>query len=140
MKQTLHRLQRLERLRAIARQTAAIEAAEAEAGRAQLAALADRTGRLAADYARAGDATDGAALVQVARFAGSLQGLCRATRADAKRAQAIADQRMTALAEAERRRAAIEDRITAARAQIAVRASKPTLTARKSRIEPWHET
>jgi hypothetical protein len=136
MKQAVQRLQRLERMRAIARQTAAIEAAEAESKRAQLAALADRTGLLAADYARADHAFDGAALVQAARFAGSLQNLRRATSGDSARAQVIADQRMVTLAEAERRRAVIDDRLTAARAKLAAKARVPALAARKT----WHET
>ena len=50
-KRRLARLKRLEAVRAVARQAAAAEAAAAEGTLAQLIALAERTGRIAADYA-----------------------------------------------------------------------------------------
>ena len=53
----LRRLHRLEKVRAIARQTAAREAAEAEGTLAQLRALAERTAQMAEGYrAKAGPA------------------------------------------------------------------------------------
>ena len=106
----LLRLQRLERLRAHAMQTAALESAQAESTLAQLEALAQRTARLAADYTQRGGARDGAALRQVARFAGGLQGISASTLLDAGQARRLADAKRTALAEAERRRAAAQDR------------------------------
>jgi hypothetical protein len=109
----LLRLQRLERLRAYAMQAAALESAQAESTLAQLDALASRTNRLAADYARRSGASDGAALQQVARFASGLLGISASTLLDADRARHTADARRTALHEAERRRAAAQDRAEA---------------------------
>jgi hypothetical protein len=123
----LKRLQRLERVRAIAKQTAASEAARAEGTYAQLTQLAQRTGQLAADYAARTDITDGAALRSMNRFAAGLQGIRAATQADANRAQIIADKRQQELAMAERRRAAVEDRAAAQARQISVRQSYAAL-------------
>lgn len=123
----LKRLQRLERVRAIAKQTLASEAARAEGTFTRLSQLAERTGRLAQDYAARTDIADGAALREMNRFAAGLQGIRTATQADASRAQAIADQRQQELAMAERRRAAVEDRVTAQARQIAARQSYAAL-------------
>ena len=98
----LVRLQRLERVRAIARQTAASEAAQAEGALAQLEALAERTRRLAADYAGRNELLDGAALRQLLGFAGSLQGISASTASDAVQARQLADAKLATLAEAER--------------------------------------
>lgn len=122
MPKRLKRLHRLERLRAIAKQAAAREAAEAEGALVKLSALAGRTGQLAADYARRSDPGDALALQQVLRFAGALQGLTASTAGDAARAGVLADRKQAELAEAERRRAAVEDRARlAARAIAAAR-------------------
>lgn len=131
-KKKLDRLRRLERIRAIAKQTAAAEAAQAESTLAQLRALSDRTRRLASDYAGRRDAGDGAALRQAGRFVGGLQSLSRTTDGDALRAQSIADAKQQLLVEAERRRAAIEDRIGAQARRIAKAAEKPALGSRKA--------
>lgn len=117
----LQRLQRLEKVRAIAKQTAITEAARAETTYAQLSALAARTGDLAADYAARTDAADGAALAGLRRFASGLQGIRATTQADAARAQAIADRRQIELASAERRRAAVEERAQDQARQIAAK-------------------
>lgn len=117
----LKRLQRLEKVRAIAKQSAVTEAARAENTYAQLSALAERTGNLAADYAARTDVVDGADLAMLRRFASGLQGIRATTQADAERAQAIADRRQTELASAERRRAAVEDRANAQARQIAAK-------------------
>ncbi|HZU64401.1 MAG TPA: hypothetical protein VFF98_12020 [Novosphingobium sp.] len=130
-KRKLARLHRLERLRAIAKQAAASEAARAEATLSQLALLAERTGQLAADYAARTDAEDGAALGRIGRFAGSLQGLRAATEADVSRARAIADERQSQLATAERRRAAVEDRAEAQARQLAARRHYAVLAGRR---------
>lgn len=106
----LVRLQRLERVRAIARQAAASEAAQAEGALAQLEALAERTRLLAADYAGRNEALDGAALRQLLGFAGSLQGISASTASNAVQARQLADAKLATLAEAERRRAAVETR------------------------------
>ena len=118
----LTRLQRLEKIRAIAKQSAASEAARAEGTYAQLSALAERTGALAADYAARTDIHDGADLRAMGGFAAGLQGVRAATQADASRAQTIADKRQIELAAAERRRAAVEERAQAQARQIAAKA------------------
>jgi len=127
----LARLQRLERVRAIAKQTAATEAAQAENTLAKLQALADRTGALAADYAARDTAQDGGALLQLKRFSAGLQGVRTRTLADAERAQVQADIRQQELAQAERRRAAVEERATAEARALAGKAQAPVLGARK---------
>jgi hypothetical protein len=130
--QKLARLNRLEKLRAIAKQTAAAEAAQAESTLTQLRSLSDRTRRLAGDYSARRDAGDGAALLQVGRFVSGLQSLSRTTDGDALRARSIADAKQQALAEAERRRAAIEDRATAQARHIAAKAQQPALGAKRA--------
>ncbi|WP_159977374.1 MULTISPECIES: hypothetical protein [unclassified Novosphingobium] len=128
----LARLKRLEKLRAIAKQTAATEAAQAESTLSQLRSLSDRTRQLASDYAARREAADGAALHHVARFVGGLQALSRTTDGDALRAQSVADAKQQALAEAERRRAAIEDRAALQERRIASKGQAPVLTSRKA--------
>ena len=70
-KRRLARLKRLETVRAVAKQAAAAQAAEAEGTLAQLLALAERTGRLAADYAARTAPEDGDALRRLAGISGS---------------------------------------------------------------------
>lgn len=128
----LGRLQRLEKVRAIAKQTAATAAAEAEGTLAQLHALAARTGSMAADYAGRSDARDGMSLQQLGRFAGGLQGISENTLADAFRAKSIADSRQVELAAAERRRAAVEERARQEARELAARRQTPVLGSRKA--------
>ena len=130
-RQRLHRLKRLEKIRAIAKQTAAAEAAQAESTLSQLRALSDRTRALASDYASRREVADGAALHQLGRFVSGLQALSRTTDGDALRAQSIADAKQQLLAEAERRRAAIEDRAALQTRLIAKATQQPVLGARK---------
>lgn len=104
------RLRRLERLRAIAKRAAAAEAAEAEAALAQLELLAQRTGALAANYAGRIEARDGGELRQLLGFTRGLAGISQTTLNDAAHARAAADARHAALAQAERRRAATQER------------------------------
>ena len=127
----LARLKRLEKIRAIAKQTAAAEAAQAESTLSQLQSLNERTRRMAADYTSRRDATDGASLHHMGRFVSGLQTLSRNTEGDAQRAQAIADAKQKLLAEAERRRAAIEERAAATARLIAKGSEKPVLGSRK---------
>ncbi len=131
-RQRLARLRRLERVREIARQKAASEAAQAEGTLAQLQALATRTRQMAEDYAGRRDARDGAALHQVGRFVTGLQQLSRTTEGDTRRAHAIAEAKQRALAEAERRRAAIEERAALQERMIAKRSVSPVLGARRA--------
>lgn len=127
----LARLQRLEKVRALAKQSAAAEAAKAEGTLAQLLALADRTGELVNDYAGRRDMVDGGALRQVAAFREGLAGVSRTTLADAERARTIADAKMVTLSEAERRRQAVEDRARAEERALASYGQQTPLTARK---------
>lgn len=127
----LARLHRLERVRAMAKQTAATAAAEAEGTLAQLEALAARTGNMAADYAGRSDAVDGAGLIQIGKFAAGLKGITDSTLADAARARTIADSRQLELAAAERRRAAVEERAIREARDIAARKQAPVLGSRK---------
>lgn len=127
----LARLQRLERVRAIAKQAAAAEVARAESTLAQLQALATRTGSLAADYSARSDARDGSELLRLARFSGGLQGVRTRTLADAARARDLADQRQIELAQAERRRVAVEERAAEAARELVMKAKSPVLGARR---------
>jgi hypothetical protein len=127
----LLRLKRLEKIRAIAKQTAAREAAEAESTLSQLRALTDRTGKLAADYSARRGSADGASLRQLAGFIDGLGKLTRTTQADANRAEAIADAKLRMLGEAERRRSAVEERFRLQERLIARGAETPALGSRK---------
>jgi hypothetical protein len=109
-REKLKRLQRLEKIRAIAKQTAVTEAARAEQTLAQLNSLAERTRALRNDYAARTNMADGAELSRMVRFVGGLQGIATTTEADVRRAHALADRRQAELANAERRRAAVEER------------------------------
>jgi len=128
----LARLQRLEVVRALAKQTALAAAAEAEGTLAQLVALADRTGQLANDYAARRDLADGAALTQIARFREGLDTVTAMTRSDAERARIVADGRMRELGEAERRRQAAEDRARAEARALNQAGQQPQLGSRKA--------
>lgn len=106
----LSRLRRLERIRGIAKQAAAGEAAEAEMTLARLRRLSDRTRQLAEGYAQLHELTDGAGLRLHACFAVQLNTLTDRTARDAAAAQGVADGKQALLATAERSRAAVEDR------------------------------
>ncbi|MCT2398173.1 hypothetical protein [Novosphingobium mangrovi (ex Huang et al. 2023)] len=127
----LARLRRLEKIRAIAKQTAAAEAARAEGTLTQLRALSERTRRMASDYGNRREVHDGAALRQLGRFVVGLQAISRTTDGDALRAQSIADAKQRELAEAERRRAAIEERAELQARLIAKASEHPALGSRK---------
>ena len=128
----LVRLQRLEKVRAVARRQAAVEAATAEGTLAQLLALAERTGRMAQDYASRRDAPDGHALSQLSRFRAGLEGVSHDTRGDAEKARRQADLRLRELAEAERRRQAAEDRASAEAKALSAAGQPPPLGSRKA--------
>jgi hypothetical protein len=127
----LLRLQRLERVRAIAKQTAAQEAAAAEGTLAQLEALAERTRLLAADYDNRQAAKDGASLRQMDSFAGGLRNIYTRTNSDAAQARRIADNKMAELATAERRRSIVEEHAAKKAKAISSRGETPSLSARK---------
>jgi hypothetical protein len=128
----LRRLQRLERVRDIAKQTAATEAARAESTLAQLEGLAERTRQLAAHYTGREGLRDAATLQQLGRFARGLQGIAETTDRDAASARQVADARMADLAAAERRRAAVEERADKQAKVIANRGQSPILSSRKA--------
>ena len=115
----LKRLQRLERLRAITRQNALGEAAKAETALAQVAALSTRTAALIGAYAARRDTTDAAELQHMRGFIAGLTRIAETTAGDLARARSNADARAAEAAAAERQRAAVEDRMTAAAQAIA---------------------
>ena len=131
-KAKLNRLNRLEKIRAIAKQAAAGEAARAEGMLAQLQALASRSGELVADYAARRDVQDGAGLRQLAKFTAGLGGISANTLADVERARQIADKRQLELAAAERRRAAVEDRAHEQAREMAAKAQYAALGGKTS--------
>lgn len=118
-KAKLKRLRRLERLRGIARQTALAEAARAESALAQVTNLEARTAALIQAYRLRRDAQDGAELQQTQQFVAGLTRIADSTAQDLHRARETANARAAEAAEAERRRAAVDDRIEAARQRIA---------------------
>ena len=127
----LARLKRLEKIRGIAKQVAANEAAQAESTLAQLRALSQRTRSLATDYATRREAGDGASLHHLGKFVSGLQAISRTTEGDARRAQSIADAKMVLLTEAERRRAATAERAELQEKMIAKAAQVLVLGGRK---------
>ncbi|MBW8753399.1 MAG: hypothetical protein JF595_04505 [Sphingomonadales bacterium] len=127
----LSRLHRLERVRDIAKQTAAAEAAQAEGTLAQLEALAERTRLLAAEYEARIEVRDGASLQQIKSFARGLQGISTNTANDAAAARRIADVKMQALSQAERRRAVVEERAERQARVIAKGREVPALGGRR---------
>ena len=128
----LKRLQRLERVRAIAKQSLAADAARAEGTLAQLEALAERTRTMSAEYAARARFADGLELRQQGHFVAGLQAITRTTAADAVQAKALADRKQQELAQAERSRAAVEDRALAQEKTIAARTAPLALGARKA--------
>ncbi len=125
------RLQRLEKVRAHAKQAAALDAARAEGTLSQLEALAARTETMAADYRARTALRDGHELRQLGQFVAGLSGISAATRGDARQARALADVKQQELALAERRRAAVEDRAKHGERALAVRQQHPSLGARR---------
>jgi len=123
-KAKLKRLRRLERLRAITRQTALGEAAKAEAALAQVANLEARTAALIEAYALRRDAAHAGELQQMTQFVSGLTRIAETTAGDLARARAHADARASEAAEAERRRAAVEDRLCATEQRITRKAAE----------------
>lgn len=133
----LARLRKLERLREMARQSALTQAASAEAALAQLSHLADRTRRIATDYAIRDDATSGAELTATLCFSAGMQHIIRSADAEAANARATADRAAREVAEAERRRAAAQDRADRAHRALARREYAATLSL-GPRKGNWH--
>lgn len=128
----LKRLQRLERVRAIAKQAAAAESARAEGTLAQLEALAERTRCLTAEYAARSHFADGHELRQTGTFISGLEAITRTTTGDARQARSLADRKQQELAQAERSRAAVEERALAQEKILASRTAPQSLDARRA--------
>ena len=86
----IRRLRRLETVRAHARKTAALEAAQAESTLTQLEALAARTAAMAGDYRGRTTLRDGLELRQLSQFVAGLSGISATTLGDAAQARAMA--------------------------------------------------
>lgn len=127
----VRRLYRLEKVRAIAKQAAVLEAAQAEGTLAQLEALAARTRAMADDYRGRTALTDGLDLRQLNSFVSGLSGIATSTQGDAAQARLVADRKQQDLALAERRRAAVEDRAKAGERALAQRLQNPVLGSRR---------
>jgi hypothetical protein len=125
------RLRRLERVRAIAKRSAAAEAAQAEGVLSQLRRLSERTSSITRDYLARDDAANGYELSQTARFVTGLFNVAASTGAEADNAQALADRKLAQLAEAERRREAVAKRADVAERLLAKHAGQPALGARR---------
>lgn len=125
----LARLRRLEKIRAQTKDQAAREAAAAEGTLAQLEALVARTRAMAADYRHALPG-DGLALRQIGQFVTGLGGIAATTSGNAAQARQLADRKQHELAAAERRRAAVQERVDDAGRLLARRGEVPALGAR----------
>ena len=128
----LRRLLRLEQVRAIAKQAAAQDAAQAESTLQQLRGLAERTRLLAHGYDIRSGARDGLALAQLGSFVSGLSGISASTERDAQQAQAFADRKQHELAVAERARAAAQTRATGMAQALAQRLAEPVLGGRRA--------
>lgn len=128
----VRRLQRLEKVRSIAKQAAALEAAQAEVTLTQLNALAARTLAMAEEYRGRSVIRDGLALRQLAQFVTGLGGVSAATQGDAAQARIVADRKQQDLALAERRRATVEDRAKAGQRAIASRSADQPAGSRRA--------
>lgn len=128
----VRRLQRLEKVRSIAKQAAALEAAQAEGTLTQLNALAARTQAMAEEYRGRSAIRDGLALRQLAQFVTGLSGVSAATQGDAAQARIVADRKQQDLALAERRRATVEDRAKAGLRAIASRSGDRPAGSRRT--------
>ena len=134
-RERLGRLQRLEKLRAIARHNALAEAGRAETRLTNLETLQQRTNALITGYALRTDAQCGADLVRQRIYLGELQRMVERNDSDVARARDQADARAAEAAAAERSRAAVETRAEAT-AQVIARghnAATQPLGARSNR-------
>jgi hypothetical protein len=126
----LKRLHKLEKLRAIAKRNAAAETARAEGTLAQLQTLAGRSRSMADSYRHRAPPANGTELREVTRFTEGLRKLVSTTESDAAKAREVADRKLSELAEAERRRSAVEERIQITRSLLAKGDPHPAAAAR----------
>jgi hypothetical protein len=127
----LARLHRLERIRAIAKHDAAERAAKAEDVFARIVALDAQTHALARRYETRGDCRDGASLRQLGGFVSALRSLGDETARQIDTARCDADARQRELAQAERRRSAVEDRALHARRMLEKRPANLPVVGRQ---------
>ena len=121
----LARLQRLARIRAIARHEAAGRAAQAEDVFARIVALDGQTNALARRYETRGQCRDAASLRQLDSFVAGLRTISADTARQMETARSDADARQAELAWAERRKTMVEDRARDVRAALERRSSAP---------------
>ena len=126
----LKRLQRLEKLRAIAKRNAAAETARAEGTLAQLQSLAGRSRAIVDTYRTRRSPATGAELRELSLFVGNLSEVVTKTESDAAKARKLADRKLSELAEAERRRSAVEERVIATQTMLARTDQNPATAAR----------
>ncbi len=111
----LARLQRLERIRSIAKHDAAQRSAQAEDVFARIVALDQQTHALARRYETRAECRDADSLRQLGGFVSALRSMGHETARQIETARSDADARQLELAQAERRRAAVDDRARDAR-------------------------
>jgi hypothetical protein len=121
----LARLQRLARIRAIARHEAAGRAAQAEDVFARIVALDSQTNALARRYETRGHCRDAASLRQLDRFVAGLRTISADTARQMETARSDADARQAELAWAERRKTVVEDRARDVRTALERRSAAP---------------
>ena len=132
----LRRLQRLERVREVARRSAAMQMAEAEGTLGQLLTLRDRTRDMAGGYGTADAGMEGGDLRRITAFVDGVGRLTRQTEQDIDMARSRADARRGELLTAERRLSHVSERVEAQRK--ALSAEKPAEAPARRRN--WHGT
>lgn len=128
------RLRRIERVRAISKQIAANEAAEAEGTLGQLMALRDRTRDITASYNPKSSCDDAGDLQRMGHFIGGVSLITQQAETDITVAQTTADAKQALLRTAERRRSLVSERIVEADKGARKEKSLPTEGRRKN----WH--
>ena len=114
----LARLLRLERVRALAKRDAAERAARAEDVFARIVALDRQTHALARRYETRTQCRDASSLRELGGFVSALRAMGEDTARQIETARSDADARQRDLAQAERRRTAVEDRAREVRRQV----------------------
>lgn len=128
----LARLQRLARVREVARREAASRAAEAEDVFARIVALDGQTHALARRYEVRGECRDADSLRQLDSFVSGLRAISAETARQIETARSDADARQADLASADRRKSVVEDRARDVRRSLERRATTTFSAARRS--------
>lgn len=132
----LRRLQRLERVREVARRSAAMQMAEAEGTLGQLLTLRDRTREMAGGYRTADAGMESGDLRRIIAFVDGVGRLTRQTEQDIDIARSRADARRGDLLTADRRLSHVSERVELHRK--ALSAEKPAEAPARRRN--WHGT